>query len=85
MLHVTFLSLASAVHLRLLHMPRRYFDFEKLREVASAATRNLNKIIDVNYYPAETARRSNLRHRPVGIGVQVRDYRAVMPCLKLIP
>lgn len=49
----------------------RYFDFAKLREVAAAATRNLNKIIDVNYYPAETARRSNLRHRPVGIGVQV--------------
>jgi ribonucleotide reductase alpha subunit len=58
-------------------MPHRYFDFEKLREVASAAARNLNKIIDVNYYPAETARRSNLRHRPVGIGVQVRNYRAV--------
>lgn len=50
----------------------RYFDFEKLHEVAAASTRNLNKIIDVNYYPAETARRSNMRHRPVGIGVQVR-------------
>ena len=34
-------------------------------------TENLNKIIDINYYPAETARRSNLRHRPIGIGVQV--------------
>ena len=33
-------------------------------------TTNLNKIIDVNYYPVETARRSNLRHRPIGIGVQ---------------
>ena len=50
----------------------RYFDFEKLQEVAAASTRNLNKIIDVNYYPAETARRSNMRHRPIGIGVQVR-------------
>ncbi|KAI5057519.1 hypothetical protein GOP47_0027534 [Adiantum capillus-veneris] len=48
----------------------RYFDFEKLGEVAAVATRNLNKIIDVNYYPVETARRSNLRHRPIGIGVQ---------------
>lgn len=34
-------------------------------------TRNLNKIIDVNFYPVETARRSNLRHRPIGLGVQV--------------
>ena len=33
-------------------------------------TANLNKIIDVNYYPVETARRSNFRHRPIGIGVQ---------------
>lgn len=33
-------------------------------------TTNLNKIIDVNYYPVETAKRSNLRHRPIGIGVQ---------------
>lgn len=31
---------------------------------------NLNKIIDVNYYPVDTARRSNMRHRPIGIGVQ---------------
>ena len=35
-------------------------------------TRNLNKIIDINYYPVETARRSNMRHRPIGIGVQAR-------------
>lgn len=34
-------------------------------------TRNLNKIIDVNFYPVETAQRSNLRHRPIGLGVQV--------------
>jgi len=50
---------------------RRYFDFEKLAEVAGHVTRNLNKIIDVNYYPVETARRSNMRHRPIGMGVQV--------------
>ncbi|KAG5246089.1 ribonucleoside-diphosphate reductase [Salix suchowensis] len=49
---------------------RRYFDFEKLAEVTATITSNLNKIIDVNYYPVETARRSNLRHRPIGIGVQ---------------
>ncbi len=36
------------------------------------ATRNLNKIIDVNYYPVDKARNSNMRHRPIGLGVQVR-------------
>ncbi|KAL0378409.1 UNVERIFIED_CONTAM: Ribonucleoside-diphosphate reductase large subunit [Sesamum radiatum] len=48
----------------------RYFDFDKLAEVTAIVTTNLNKIIDVNYYPVETAKRSNLRHRPIGIGVQ---------------
>jgi ribonucleoside-diphosphate reductase subunit M1 len=48
----------------------RYFDFDKLAEITSIVTRNLNKIIDTNYYPVETAKRSNMRHRPIGIGVQ---------------
>ncbi|KAL0344336.1 UNVERIFIED_CONTAM: Ribonucleoside-diphosphate reductase large subunit [Sesamum angustifolium] len=48
----------------------RYFDFDRLAEVTTIVTTNLNKIIDVNYYPVETAKRSNLRHRPIGIGVQ---------------
>ncbi|XP_020689697.1 ribonucleoside-diphosphate reductase large subunit, partial [Dendrobium catenatum] len=48
----------------------RYFDFEKLAEVSAIVTVNLNKIIDVNYYPVDTARNSNMRHRPIGIGVQ---------------
>ncbi|VAI51018.1 unnamed protein product [Triticum turgidum subsp. durum] len=48
----------------------RYFDFDKLAEITSIVTWNLNKIIDINYYPIETARRSNMRHRPIGIGVQ---------------
>ena len=39
-------------------------------QVTEIVTKNLNKIIDVNYYPVETAKRSNLRHRPIGIGVQ---------------
>lgn len=39
-------------------------------QVTAIVTSNLNKIIDVNYYPVETAKRSNLRHRPIGIGVQ---------------
>lgn len=46
------------------------FDFAKLKEVTKVATRNLNKIIEVNYYPVEEAHRSNMRHRPIGIGVQ---------------
>lgn len=46
------------------------FSHEKLFEVAYEVTRNLNRVIDHNYYPVEEARRSNLRHRPVGLGVQ---------------
>ena len=48
----------------------RFFDFDKLRAVTRVVARNLNKIIDINYYPVDTARNSNLRHRPIGIGVQ---------------
>merc|ERR1712127_778119 len=46
------------------------YDFKGLYEVVKVATRNLNKVIDRNYYPVEEARRSNLRHRPIGLGVQ---------------
>lgn len=46
------------------------FDFQKLYEVSRIVTRNLNKVIDVNYYPVPEARNSNMRHRPIGIGVQ---------------
>ncbi|MBU3743382.1 MAG: ribonucleoside-diphosphate reductase subunit alpha [Sediminibacterium sp.] len=46
------------------------FDHDKLYEVTYEATKNLNKIIDYNYYPVEEARNSNLRHRPIGLGVQ---------------
>ena len=46
------------------------FDHEKLYEVTYEATKNLNKIIDNNYYPVEEARNSNMRHRPIGLGVQ---------------
>jgi ribonucleoside-diphosphate reductase alpha subunit len=46
------------------------FDHEKLYEITKVATRNLNKVIDVNYYPIEEARKSNMRHRPIGLGVQ---------------
>jgi ribonucleoside-diphosphate reductase alpha chain len=46
------------------------FDHNKLFEVTYQATINLNKIIDENFYPVEEARNSNLRHRPIGLGVQ---------------
>lgn len=46
------------------------FDHQRLYEVTYEVTKNLNKIIDNNYYPIEEARNSNLRHRPIGIGVQ---------------
>ncbi|CAF0832957.1 unnamed protein product [Didymodactylos carnosus] len=48
----------------------RTFDFDKLVYVTGVIVKNLNKIIDVNYYPLPQAEKSNLRHRPIGIGVQ---------------
>lgn len=46
------------------------FDFEKLHEISKLVTNNLNKVIDVNYYPTDKTKKSNDRHRPIGIGVQ---------------
>eukprot|EP00933_Yihiella_yeosuensis_P001073 TRINITY_DN1016_c0_g3_i1.p1 TRINITY_DN1016_c0_g3~~TRINITY_DN1016_c0_g3_i1.p1 ORF type:complete len:836 (-),score=191.16 TRINITY_DN1016_c0_g3_i1:230-2671(-) len=46
------------------------YDFQDLYRVTKVATKNLNKVIDRNYYPVEAARRSNMRHRPIGLGVQ---------------
>ena len=46
------------------------FDYDKLHHVTKVVTKNLNKIIDINFYPTEKTRRSNMRHRPIGIGVQ---------------
>jgi ribonucleoside-diphosphate reductase alpha chain len=46
------------------------FNFEKLRHYTRILTRNLNKVIDLNFYPTEKCKRSNLAHRPIGIGVQ---------------
>ncbi|CAF3050747.1 unnamed protein product [Rotaria sp. Silwood2] len=50
--------------------PDRTFDFDKLVQVTGVVVRNLNKIIDTNFYPLKEAKTSNLRHRPIGIGVQ---------------
>lgn len=46
------------------------FNFNRLADMTKIVTRNLNKIIDINYYPVKEAKKSNLRHRPIGIGVQ---------------
>ena len=46
------------------------YNFEKLHEVARIVTYNLNRVIDVNYYPTEKTRKSNMRHRNIGLGVQ---------------
>jgi len=46
------------------------YDFTRLYDVTKVATLNLNKVIDRNYYPVEEGRRSNMRHRPIGLGVQ---------------
>ena len=48
----------------------RSFNFEELRRVVRVAIRNLNRVIDINYYPTPETERSNMRHRPVGLGVQ---------------
>jgi ribonucleoside-diphosphate reductase alpha subunit len=46
------------------------FNYDKLLEISKIVTKNLNKVIDVNYYPTEKARLSNMKHRPIGIGIQ---------------
>ena len=46
------------------------YDFKKLHEVTKVVTKNLNRVIDVNYYPVTEAKNSNMRHRPIGLGVQ---------------
>lgn len=49
---------------------RKSYDFEALKRVTNIVTKNLNKVIDVNYYPIEEAKTSNMRHRPIGVGIQ---------------
>lgn len=48
----------------------KLFDYDKLHQVTKVVTNNLNKVIDINFYPTEKTKRSNMRHRPIGIGVQ---------------
>lgn len=46
------------------------FDYEKLHQVTKRITKNLNRVIERNFYPIKEAKNSNMRHRPIGIGVQ---------------
>ena len=63
-------NLASMALPSFVDVNRCEYDFQKLHEVTQIVTRNLNRIIDVNHYPVNEARNSNMRHRPIGLGVQ---------------
>ena len=63
-------NLASIALPKFVDMENGSFDHEKLYEVTYHATGNLNRVIDVNYYPVKEAENSNMRHRPIGLGVQ---------------
>lgn len=63
-------NLASLGLPKFVTQDKKSFDHQKLYEVTYHITENLNSVIDVNYYPIEPARKSNMRHRPIGIGVQ---------------
>lgn len=63
-------NLASIALPKYVNKELKTFDFDKLHEVTKVVTRNLNRVIDRNFYPVETAKRSNMRHRPIGLGVQ---------------
>uniref|UniRef100_A0A3B5KL46 Ribonucleoside-diphosphate reductase n=1 Tax=Takifugu rubripes TaxID=31033 RepID=A0A3B5KL46_TAKRU len=60
----------ASVALNMYVTAERTFDFQKLAAVTKVVVKNLNKIIDINYYPVPEAEKSNKRHRPIGIGVQ---------------
>lgn len=63
-------NLASIALPKFVDASAKVYDFKRLYEITKVVTRNLNKVIDLNYYPIPEARKSNMRHRPVGIGVQ---------------
>jgi ribonucleoside-diphosphate reductase alpha subunit len=63
-------NLASVALPAFVNVKKRAFDFEEFRRTVGVMTRNLNRVIDINYYPTPETRRSNMRHRPIGIGVQ---------------
>jgi len=54
----------------LFYMARNTFDYDKLEEISCIVAKNVDKVIDVNYYPTIETKYSNMRHRPIGIGIQ---------------
>ena len=63
-------NLASIALPKYVDKETKTFDYDKLHEITKIVTKNLNRVIDRNFYPVETARRSNMKHRPIGLGVQ---------------
>ena len=63
-------NLASIALPSFVNEKTKQFDYEKLHEVTKVVTTNLNKVIDINFYPTPKTERSNMLHRPIGIGVQ---------------
>ncbi len=63
-------NLASIALPTFVNQETKEFDYDKLHKVTKVVTSNLNRVIDINFYPTEKTRRSNLLHRPIGIGVQ---------------
>jgi len=63
-------NLASIALPKYVNKETKTFDYDKLHAVTKIVTKNLNRVIDRNFYPVETARRSNIKHRPIGLGVQ---------------
>ena len=63
-------NLASIALPAFVNETTKQFDYNKLHEVTKVVTNNLNRVIDINFYPTEKTKRSNFRHRPIGIGVQ---------------
>lgn len=63
-------NLASISLSRFANYDTKVYDYEKLHKVVKRITKNLNRVIEVNYYPVPEAKVSNMRHRPIGIGVQ---------------
>ena len=63
-------NLASIALPKYVNKETKTFDYDKLHAVTKVVTKNLNRVIDRNYYPVETARNSNMKHRPIGLGVQ---------------
>ena len=63
-------NLASIALPSFINLINKTFDYDKLHKVTKVVTNNLNRVIDINFYPTEKTRRSNLKHRPIGIGVQ---------------